>query len=934
MNWLMAWAMLGLVAAAWGQPNMTGRLEHPCLLVSAETAPVVKANCNAFEPNDWGVSTGKLGQRLLTRADRFLEAPPYRYRVNFPATGETPLSTWEYELSAQTPPPHPERPDFAPWNGMFREAPDSISTRVTLLSFAYLVTGERKYAEAARSMVLSLVNWERWTDASYAGGRHQAGMDTGLATKSVAIFYDWCQQTLSDADRAAISQALIDKGIVPIIAELERCTPGTEVYAALVTGLVCGAIALRPEEPRAGQWLAQGIDALGQALDESGADGGVFAGPSLGSWLVDSCADALDALTVAEVRTDLFERPLLATLPEYCVSLLTPDGKVMPNFGDGVPVAGFPRTMAVLARRGSTAAAWYLKQTGTLPATTVYDLLRFDADRFRVEAPDFELSCPFADVGCAILRAGLEPHTPYLCFKSGPPERDVSANHFDHNSFQLSYLGEFLIADRGPHHRFLPARTKFTRGTIGHSSLVLDLTDEYLADTSSPDPGHDQVSRAGGRIEQFFTSPVLDYVQGQAAAAYNSNQLKVVDDFTRRIVYLKPWIYVMLDRVRMPAPHTCHLCLQAPEQAQVERLAEDRWKIVGRRSRLDCWFGASVPISTSAQRYPGAEAYGQFLTVNTAPQTGAGFLTLMYPRTHHGDSLLSNPGFEGSYRYWIIRSGEDEPNHVIDYQVKHSGQSSARIDGSGYYYSQRLPVSAGDRVRASVWMRTEGATKGGVLVLYWWAGPSIGSTAAPQRTAEGEWVKLEVEGVAPPGAREVCMACNFHDSGRVWFDDADIWLENPPEMLQLRRPEPKSVVLAEGARGGSFEVEDGRLAVALGGAPVDLGTCTLATDGTLACLGDMEQNRFAYLQEGTTLSYNGVSVLRTERPLTVCVWRDADGAVHVRAQERLVPHAPRLSPPEIRVTVRSDVRITQAMCEGAPLRVTANPDGTYTLGGQ
>jgi len=57
---------------------------------------------------------------------------------------------------------------------------------------------------------------------------------------------------------------------------------------------------------------------------------------------------------------------------------------------------------------------------------------------------------------------------------------------------------------------------------------------------------------------------------------------------------------------------------------------------------------------------------------------------------------------------------------VIDHEIKRSGASSGRIDGSGYYYSARLPVDPGELVKASVWMKTEGAANGGNLILYWW----------------------------------------------------------------------------------------------------------------------------------------------------------------------------------------------------------------------
>ncbi len=700
------------------QSNMSGLMQHPCLLLSAETVSSIKANTANMEKNRFGFSTGQAWVAIKDQADRFLVAEPFHYEVTIPEKPGKESLFWEYTLSDENPPPHDERPSYPPWTAMFQERADSITTRIKYLSFAYVVTGERKYADRAKTIVMHLTNWDQWTDPSYTAGSIKACLDTGHCTKCVGLFYDWCYDMLSEDERITIREAIVSKGILPSLEDVDRYPAATNGFAVITSGVACAAIAIRPEEPRAGEWLQAALEKTAHSFALSGADGGAFEGPGYGTYLLDSFANVLDAVTVAHVDNELFDHPFLATMDEYCISQLTPDGRVMPNFSDGGPTAGYPETMAILAHRGSQAAAWYLQQARHLDVDTLYRFIRFQEDKLDPQPPEFAASQAFVDIGYASLRAGLDPHTPYLAFKSGPPTENIGHNHYDHNNFQLSYLGEFLIADRGYRHRFIPIKTKYTQGTSGHSSLVLDITDEYLASEVHPELGHDQIHRTGGRIEQFFTSPVLDYIQGQAAAAYNDDQTTVVEDFTRRIIYLKPWIYVMLDRVRTPEPHTYHLGLQLDARATSEFVAENRWNIQGSAAQLECAFAGSVPITTSAQTYPGAEEYGEFITVNTEPQTEANFLTLMYPRNYHREGLLANPGFERSYKGWRIRANQDAPNHIIDTDVKRNGESSGRIDGSGYYYSEKFPVTAGDRVKVSAWMKTEGAAKGvGVIWL-------------------------------------------------------------------------------------------------------------------------------------------------------------------------------------------------------------------------
>ncbi len=920
----------GATAHVTAQATMTGVLEHPCVLLTAETLPAIKANAAAMEDNQFGFATGDAWAEIKQKADRFLEAEPYHYRVTIPAKDDKEQMVWEYTLSDENPPLHDERPSYPPWTAMFQERADSITTRIKYLSFAYLVTGERKYAGRAKTIVMHLTNWDQWTDPSYTAGVTKACLDTGHCTKCVGFFYDWCYDTLSDSERATIREAIAGKGILPSREDVDRYPAATNGFAVITSGIVCAAIAIRPEEARAGEWLQAGLEKTAHSFDLGGSDGGAFEGPGYGTYLLDSFANVLDAVTAAQVDNDLFDHPFLATMDRYCISQLTPDGRVMPNFSDGSPVAGYPETMAILAHRGSTAAAWYLEQAGLLNVDTLYRFIRFDASKLDPQPPTFDASQAFVDIGYASLRDGYARHTPYLAFKSGPPENNIGHNHYDHNSFQLSYLGEFLVADRGYRHRFIPIKTKFTRGTIGHSSLVLDITDEYLASATNPDLGHDQIHRTGGRIEQFFTTPALDFIQGQAAPAYNNDETTVVEDFTRRIIYFKPWAYVMLDRVRTPEPHTMHLCLQLAPQAQSKQIAPHQWNINNMRAQLACWFHSPDPITVSTQLYPGAEEYGEYLTVSSEARTEAEFMTLMYPRTRASEGLIPNAGFEESYRGWQIRSNQDAPNHVIDHEIKRSGESSGRIDGSGYYYSAKLPVDPGELVKASVWMKTEGAANGGNLILYWWReGKSIGNESSGARNP-ADWEKVDVEGVAPKGADQVCMACTFHDTGRVWYDAAEMWLESPPEILAIKRPEPEVVEFADDGAGLTFVIDGERFVLVKGGDPARFEEHTVGTDGTLACIA---QSGYVYLQEGTSITLDGEVMLTTDRPLTVCVWSGDVGVVHVLAQDDLTPHAPPLAPEDIRVTMASATPITEAYTGDAKLKITDNGDGTFTLGG-
>ncbi|MDH7568841.1 MAG: heparinase II/III family protein, partial [Armatimonadota bacterium] len=752
-----------------GPTNLTGLRTHPCLLFDQEGREKLRVRSADTTPNAFGFSTAGVWNTFRAKADEFLAAPPYHYGVQIPANGDQPTEWWEYTFSEKDPPPHPRTPWYPPWTAMFQERSDSISTRIKHLSFAYVITGDRRYAEKAKEMVLALCQWTQWTDPSYGGGRIRCCLDTGHATQNVALFYDWCYDTLSARERSLIRGALIEKGIQAILAGVDTYPADTNGFAVLTCGLGLAALAVRPDDPRGGEWLVETVNRVRRSLDQHGRDGGAFEGPMYGTYLLDSFAVLFDALESAKVQHDLFQHPFLSTMERYCIGLMAPDTRTVPCFGDGGPTAGYRETMAVLAARGSKEAAWYLKEIGALQPDTITSFIRFDAARFQPEQPRWNPSSVFVDIGHASLRDGFNAKAPYLCLKSGPPERRIGHNHYDHNAFVMSYMGQWLICDRGYHHFTHPPSRKFTLGTMGHNSLVIDRDEEYLKRTTVPDPGHDQVDLAGGRITAFFAGDGFDSVRGEAAEVYNSGQRKVLDRFTRDILYVKPHFFVVCDRIAAPAPHRYSLLLHADAAAEFRREKEAFLAGYGRAEVYIRSF-ADRPIQQTVARYPGAESYGPYLETQTDAAASANVVTFLYPRPSPVDRLIANPGFEGSFDGWTPRGGEDAPNHSVDREVKQSGESSGRIVKSGYFYSSRFALPQGTRVRARFFVRTQGGTGGAVATFYFWRAGKAFANVSSKPIVSDNWAPFELEAVVPPNCDDICLALTYSGGGTAWFD--------------------------------------------------------------------------------------------------------------------------------------------------------------------
>src|SRR5262249_40418227 len=141
--------------------------------------------------------------------DQFLSAGPYSYSVQIPGCG-----MWSYTMSETEPRHTCSNTPYPLWTALFQEKEDSITTRIKFLTFAYVITDDRTYAETAKEMVLKLSNWQDWADPDFDSGA--VNLYTAHATQSVATFYDWVYLLLTEAERETIRNALITKGILKI----------------------------------------------------------------------------------------------------------------------------------------------------------------------------------------------------------------------------------------------------------------------------------------------------------------------------------------------------------------------------------------------------------------------------------------------------------------------------------------------------------------------------------------------------------------------------------------------------------------------------------------------------------------------------------------------------------------------------------------------
>lgn len=911
-----------LTVASAQETNMTGVKAHPCLLVTAPGLPALKAKCAGDQPTKFGFKTSDVWAAIKQKADTLAGRPAYNYAVAIPGEGGVTLEDWAYTLSDQTPPPHPKSPNYPPWTAMFQEREDSITTRLTHFSFAYLVTGEKLYLDKAREMALHIAKWERWTDFSYGNGSITACLDTGHCTYAMAMFYDWCFDQLTAAEQAELRQALITKGIEPILGMIDRYPPDTNGYAVVLSGATLAALAIRPEDPKGGEYLATCINKMRVSLDRGGKDGGTFEGPMYGTYLLDSLALCFDALIGAQVEHNLFDHPYLATMPRYCLGLLAPDTKQIPCFSDGSPGVAVPKLMSIIAQRGSKESAYYLQLIQALQPAGIYDFVRFDEGKLDPQPPTWNPSTVFTDIGYASLRDGFNATAPSLFFKSGPTTNRIGHNHYDHNAFVVSYGNQWLIPDRGYHSFYIPAKRKFSLGTMGHCSVVLDVDEAWMKDTTVPSPGHDQVNVAGGKISEFFAGQSFDYVKGEAAAPYNSDKLQVLDRFDRRIVYVKPGFFLIRDDLSAPQPHAYNFLLHSDGMGEIVP-SGDLYTVIRGRSQAWVKVQSSSALTPHVELYPGAENYGPYLRMETTRTASANFLTCICPQPSPNPKVLQNGGFEKGMSGWDQRGGADEPNHKIGTDNPAEGQSYGRVEKSGYYYSSHFSLPVGSKVTANLKIRTEGTPEGqgATMHLYFWKGGKAFANVPAGPFRGDQWTPQSISATVPAGTEDICIALEYFAPGAGCFDDVVITSDAP--VLKGLVP----VIKPLGSGGMDITLGAERTVALCGtpGQPSEAGG--LKTDAGMAVvtLDAAGQPARAFVQGGTYVTWQGKLLLGLVRAGTAEVAL-AEGKLTAQVTYDATPHAPLPGATELKTiwkpkSATLNGKPAKATAEGAIMRV-------------
>ena len=257
-----------------------------------------------------------------------------------------------------------------------------------------------------------------------------------------------------------------------------------------------------------------------------------------------------------------YDKPYFSRLGYYAMYLMPP-GKVDGGFGDGAnryrASSLEPLMSQLAAQAGNGHWQWYVEQMGGPSAAEGYvGFIRGALAKVEAKAPDdLPASKLFRGIGQAYLNTTLTSAETdvQVIFKSsqmGTQSHGSEAN----NSFTLWAYGQRLLIRTGHYYDY---------GGPHHRDWMWSTRSVNNITVNGKGQGK-RTAKAQGEIVAFKTTPAMDVVVGEAGSAYET----LLERFTRAIIFVKPELVIVYDRLEAKEPSTYEYWLHAVNKIDAE----------------------------------------------------------------------------------------------------------------------------------------------------------------------------------------------------------------------------------------------------------------------------------------------------------------------------------------------------------------------------
>jgi hypothetical protein len=465
----------------------------------------------------------------------------------------------------------------------YRNVRPVIDEALQALSLAWLMTEDKKYAIAAKRILLRIASWDPFgITSSQHGGFDEVGLSLARCTHRA---YDWLYNFLSEEEREFVRQNCIQRARDTFervgIKRPFHQRPGSSHDGRLIGYLGEQALVLADEAPdeEVREWLDYSLEAFMTVYPHWGSyDGGWAEGMDYGprySMFITPWIEALRAVS----QIDLWQRPFFRNIRHFFTYCMRPNAEQKP-FGDGAEIGlDVPsrRTVALWAylnlhaeRFDDPVSAWWADQL-LLPERYYYYPVIPMVPRVVEDIPVPKLSATakyFSDVGWVAMHSDFSDlqNDIFMLFKSSP-YASISHSHANQNAFHVSVGGRALAIASGYYGPVygMPHHANWTRATKANNAILVNGKGQTIRDFT-----------ATGDIVDFNHQTSTTYVCGNATASYKG----LLEKCVRHVVFVRPGVFVMLDDLKAPKPSTFQWLLHTLEPMEVD---SDNQEILSRR---------------------------------------------------------------------------------------------------------------------------------------------------------------------------------------------------------------------------------------------------------------------------------------------------------------------------------------------------------------
>lgn len=367
------------------------------------------------------------------------------------------------------------------WNSIRQTADELLSKndvrRMEYLALAYQYTGDKRYADKLRTMLLDVAKTDSWADKEMMLRKPAWRSELQMAHKAfqLAVAYDAIYNALSSSDRKQIAEGLYRLAVEPLLGDW--LDPETRIHSLNsmghnwwtscvgMGGLL--ALSISNEVPEADRLAGMALESLPEWFDFAGdvlqhkpknfdASGGMYESINYASFGITEALLLRMAWLNSHPGAKLKDIPQIKQLPAFFSHVSYPrDGMLYSlNFGDSHKNVTGESSMFLAYAMGvkDPVTLWYANQVEQgqhregYPMHFPMGFLHTPDLSSAPSTPDLPTSNLWEDFGWATMRDSWDKNATMLAVKSG---MTWNHSHADANSLILFHKGEDIIKDAG-----------------------------------------------------------------------------------------------------------------------------------------------------------------------------------------------------------------------------------------------------------------------------------------------------------------------------------------------------------------------------------------------------------------------------------------------------------------------------------------------------